>query len=62
VICWDGQAKSATVVDQQGKPVPTLMAYWFAWHAFHPSTEVYTGNSKIAKPGMKLLDGACEKI
>ena len=62
VICWDAQAKSATVVDQQGKPFPTLMAYWFAWYAFHPSTEIYTEDSKTAKPGMKLLDGICEKI
>ncbi len=31
---------SAEVRDAQGRPLPSLMAYWFAWYAFHPGTEL----------------------
>ena len=30
-----------SVTDEQGAPVQHLFAYWFAWQAFHPQTEVY---------------------
>lgn len=30
------------VVDQKGRAVPMIFAFWFAWQAFHPDTEVYT--------------------
>jgi len=41
VVCWNGEARSAKVVDPQGKPIPTVTAYWFAWYAFHPKTDVF---------------------
>ena len=31
------------IMDQQGKPVPHIYAYWFAWQAFHPRTAIYRG-------------------
>ena len=30
-----------SVKDEQGQPVQHLFAYWFAWQAFHPQTDVY---------------------
>ncbi len=36
------EAKSAVAMDDTGKPLPSVMAFWFAWHTFHPETEVYT--------------------
>ena len=29
------------VRDHQGKEIPSIFAYWFAWQAFHPKTTVY---------------------
>ena len=29
------------VRDAQGKPIPATYAYWFAWQAFHPKTEIF---------------------
>lgn len=29
------------VRNQDGKPIPHIFAYWFAWQAFHPETTVY---------------------
>ena len=29
------------VRDNQGKQIPSIFAYWFAWQAFHPKTTVY---------------------
>ena len=29
------------VRDQKGNSIPSTFAYWFAWQAFHPSTEVF---------------------
>jgi hypothetical protein len=31
------------VRDGEGKPIPTIFSYWFAWQAFHPNTTVYKG-------------------
>jgi hypothetical protein len=59
VVCWDEQARSAKVVDQQGEPFHSLTAYWFAWHAFHPDTEVFIGVSKPTRPGLKSLNRIC---
>ena len=36
----DGQI--VAVVDQNGQPVAHIFAYWFAWQAFHPQTDVFT--------------------
>ena len=34
-------ARSATARTNDGTPIPTIMAYWFAWSAFHPDTLVF---------------------
>ena len=33
--------KSARIVDSNGSVITSLTAYWFAWMAFHPESEVY---------------------
>jgi len=33
--------QSGTVVDAGGQPVRAVHAYWFAWYAFHPDTELF---------------------
>ena len=35
------EGEIVSVVDVNGKPIPHLFAYWFAWQAFHPDTNVY---------------------
>ena len=41
VVRYDVSSRSATVTDQTGVEIPTVSAYWFAWYAFHPDTEVF---------------------
>ncbi len=41
VIQFNRQAASATVSDEDGNPIPSVMAYWFAWYAFHPDTTTF---------------------
>lgn len=41
-VRFNAQSRSASVIDEQGKPIPTVMAFWFAWYAFHPDTQVFT--------------------
>ncbi len=36
----DRQARSAEAFDAQGRQLPTLTAFWFAWVAFHPHTDL----------------------
>lgn len=43
-IQFQADAQSASAVDASGKPLPTVMAFWFAWYAFHPETEVFTAS------------------
>jgi hypothetical protein len=59
VVCWDAQARSAKVVDQRGEPFPSLTAYWFAWYAFHPDTDVFLIDSNQARPRKKSLHPVC---
>ncbi len=35
----DGEVVS--VRNQRGEAIPTIYAYWFAWQAFHPETQVF---------------------
>ena len=39
-IRFDREHRSAMAFDADGTPLPSVMAYWFAWVAFHPRTEV----------------------
>jgi hypothetical protein len=38
----DSDGQIIAVKDQEGQPVAHIFAYWFAWQAFHPKTDVYT--------------------
>ena len=59
MVCWDKKARSAKVIDQRGEPFPFLTAYWFAWYAFHPETEVFIRDSRQTKPEMKSRNTVC---
>lgn len=41
-VRYNAASRSASVVDEQGKPILSVMAFWFAWYAFHPDTQVFT--------------------
>lgn len=41
-IRYDAAARSVTVTDADGKELPVVVAYWFAWQAFYPATTVYS--------------------
>ncbi|PCK09927.1 MAG: hypothetical protein COA42_01320 [Alteromonadaceae bacterium] len=40
-ITWHPDHQSASVRDASGKTTPSTIAYWFAWFAFHPDTQVF---------------------
>jgi len=39
VLSKEGQVTN--VLDHQARTIPAIIAYWFAWQAFHPETEVF---------------------
>ena len=39
-IRFDGMHRTAEAFDAKGQALPSVMAFWFAWVAFHPKTEV----------------------
>ncbi len=43
-IRYDDENQTARIVEVDGDEMPTLLAYWFAWYAFHPDTAIYTAN------------------
>lgn len=48
-IIVNPEANSAQVVDTvSGKPIPSVLVYWFAWATFHPDTPVYTVASQAS--------------
>jgi hypothetical protein len=42
VINWDSINRSANVVTEEGEQMASISAFWFAWYAFHPDTQVFT--------------------
>lgn len=42
IIQYNQEEHYAVAKTEDGKNYPSVMMYWFAWHAFHPESEVYT--------------------
>jgi len=40
-ISYDAETRTARIRDMDGIEVPSVVAYWFAWAAFHPETQLY---------------------
>lgn len=40
-ITYNSQAQSAEILDENGKQIPAVTNFWFAWFTFNPETEVY---------------------
>ncbi len=38
---FDAKHRTARVIRADGSEIPTTMAFWFAWYAFHPETSVF---------------------
>jgi hypothetical protein len=43
-VTFDKKSQTAVIRDSQGKALPTVVGFWFAWFAFHPDTEIYKAN------------------
>ncbi len=41
VVKYDRRYRTAVAEDASGDMLPGIIAYWFAWYAFHPDTRVY---------------------
>lgn len=39
---FDTAHRSGRVLDESGKEIPSVIAFWFAWFAFHPDTAIHT--------------------
>lgn len=42
LVKYDSQHRTAAVFDTKAELLPSVTAFWFAWYAFHPDTEVFT--------------------
>ncbi len=40
-VDFDAKHETARIVKADGSEIPTITAFWFAWYAFHPETDVY---------------------
>ena len=43
-VRFDKKNDTASVVNAEGDELPVLIAYWFAWYAFHPDAEVFAAD------------------
>jgi hypothetical protein len=41
VIHFNHRALHARITQSDGTPIPSVMAYWFAWYTFHPDTAIF---------------------
>jgi hypothetical protein len=44
-IEWHEKEKFARATSSEGEEIPTVIVYWFAWYAFHPTTAVFQAGS-----------------
>ncbi len=44
-IEWLEKEKFARAISSDGEEIPTVIVYWFAWYAFHPTTAVFQAGS-----------------
>jgi hypothetical protein len=58
IVRYDGEHRSARALDGERQPLPGVMAFWFAWVAFYPQTEVY----RLAELMRKRAAGPRRKI
>ncbi len=42
-IEFDARLQTGRILNAKGQELPSVLAYWFAWHAFHPETELFKG-------------------
>ena len=40
-VHYDKSSATATIHNEEGKELPSVVSFWFAWYTFHPQTEVY---------------------
>lgn len=40
-VHFDSEHQTAKVIDETGRELATVIAYWFAWYGFHPDTDIY---------------------
>jgi hypothetical protein len=40
-IAWSEADDTAHTLDALGEEYPSVLAFWFAWYAFHPDTAVF---------------------
>lgn len=38
---WLNDARSVRIYDEEGRELPVVSAYWFAWYGFYPDTLIY---------------------
>lgn len=43
---FNKSAQSARITDGEGRALPSLTAYWFAWMAFYPDSEVFQAQAR----------------
>jgi hypothetical protein len=49
-VRFDRNHHTAEAFDAQGRPLASVMAFWFAWVAFHPQTEVVSAGRQADRP------------
>jgi hypothetical protein len=42
IIQYDKSSETASILDENGRELPSVVGFWFAWYTFHPETKVYT--------------------
>jgi len=47
-VLFDAENRTARILDGNGNEIPTTIAFWFAWYAFHPDTEIYTRQELVS--------------
>ena len=45
-IHYDGKTQTAVIRGSKNNELPSVVGFWFAWYAFHPTTKVFIAEQK----------------
>lgn len=45
-VHWDNENQAGSITDSEGKEVPVIRGFWFAWYAFYPNTLVFKAGDR----------------
>ena len=45
ILEFNLETLTCVILDAKGNELPSINAFWFAWYAFHPETQIFSNSN-----------------